>query len=55
MGSIENIPFNETRAYVKRVLAAQAIFHWRMTGQVRRISDELRPVKAAADMKLASR
>ncbi len=38
---IENIPFNETRGYVKRVLAAQTIFHWRMTGEVRRLSDEL--------------
>ncbi len=38
---IENIPFNETRAYVKRVLAAETIFHWRMTGEVRRLSDEL--------------
>ncbi len=38
---IENIPFNETRKYVKKVLAAQAIFHWRMTGTVRRVSDEL--------------
>jgi len=44
---IENIPFNETRKYVKRVLAAQTIFHWRMTGQVRRLSDELSLVKAA--------
>jgi soluble lytic murein transglycosylase len=38
---IENIPFTETRKYVKRVLAAQAIFHWRMTGEMRRLSDEL--------------
>ncbi len=38
---IENIPFTETRKYVKRVLAAQTIFHWRMTGEMRRISDEL--------------
>ncbi|NNF40910.1 MAG: transglycosylase SLT domain-containing protein, partial [Woeseiaceae bacterium] len=53
---IENIPFNETRKYVKRVLSAQAIFHWRMTGQVRRLSDELRLVKAADDnARLASR
>ncbi len=53
---IENIPFNETRKYVKRVLAAQAIFHWRMTGQVRRLSDELRLVKAIDDnARLASR
>ncbi len=46
---IENIPFNETRKYVKRVLSAQAIFHWRMTGHVRRLSDELSLVKAAGD------
>ena len=52
---IENIPFNETRKYVKRVLAAQAIFHWRMTGQVRRLSDELRQVNAASEAQLASR
>lgn len=53
---IENIPFNETRKYVKRVLAAQAIFHWRMTGQVRRLSDELPLVKAALEVeRLASR
>ena len=44
---IENIPFNETRKYVKRVLAAQTIFHWRMTGQVRRLSDELLVVRSA--------
>ena len=52
---IENIPFNETRKYVKRVLAAQTIFHWRMTGQVRRLSDELLQVDAAAEARLASR
>ncbi len=43
---IENIPFNETRKYVKRVLSAQAIFHWRMTGEIRRLSDELLVVRA---------
>lgn len=42
---IENIPYNETRKYVKRVLSAQAIFHWRMTGKMRRLSDELLLVK----------
>ncbi len=53
---IENIPFNETRNYVKRVLSAQAIFHWRMTGQLGRLSDELRLVKASLEtQKLASR
>ncbi len=43
---IENIPFNETRGYVKRVLAAEAIFHWRMTGSVRRLSDDMLMVSA---------
>ena len=38
---VENIPFNETRKYVRRVLAAETIFHWRMTGDVRRLSDLL--------------
>jgi soluble lytic murein transglycosylase len=38
---IENIPFNETRGYVRRVLTDEAIFHWRMTGKLRRISDGL--------------
>jgi soluble lytic murein transglycosylase len=52
---IENIPFNETRKYVRRVLAAQAIFHWRMTGKMRRVSAELRNVVAPDEAKLASR
>lgn len=43
---IENIPFNETRRYVRRVLAADTIFHWRMTGETRRLSDELLVVRA---------
>ena len=38
---VERIPFNETRGYVRRVLTDDAIFHWRMTGRLRRISDEL--------------
>jgi len=52
---IENIPFNETRKYVKRVLSAQAIFHWRMTGKLQRLSDELPLIKAATATQLASR
>lgn len=52
---IENIPFNETRKYVKRVLSAQAIFHWRMTGEQRRVSEELRQVMAPGETRLAAR
>lgn len=50
---IENIPFNETRKYVKRVLAAQAIFHWRLTGQLRRISDALDQIRAQPEQMVA--
>ncbi len=53
---IENIPFNETRQYVRRVMAASTIFHWRMTGEIRRLSDELPLVEAAVESRrLASR
>ena len=51
---IENIPFNETRKYVKRVLSAQTIFHWRMTGETRRLSEALLSVEARTQ-RLASR
>jgi len=53
---IENIPFNETRGYVRRVLAADTIFHWRMTGETRRLSDELLLVRAESQtQQLANR
>lgn len=53
---IENIPFNETRDYVRRVLAAETIFHWRLTGEMRRLSDTLPQVQPLpADQRLASR
>lgn len=38
---IENIPFNETRAYVKRVLAAETIFRWRLDGSMQRVTERL--------------
>lgn len=43
---IETIPLNETRKYVRRVMAAETIFYWRMTGRTRRLSDELPLVEA---------
>jgi soluble lytic murein transglycosylase len=46
---IENIPFNETRAYVRRVLTADAIFHWRLTGEVRRLSTALSTIDPPAE------
>ncbi len=44
---IETIPFQETRDYVRRVLAADTIFHWRLAGETRRMSAALVPVSAA--------
>ena len=53
---IETIPFNETRKYVRRVMAAETIFHWRLTGEMRRLSDRLPLVEPLpADQRLASR
>jgi soluble lytic murein transglycosylase len=53
---IETIPFNETRKYVRRVLAAETIFHWRLTGEMRRLSDHLPQVRPLpGDQQLASR
>jgi soluble lytic murein transglycosylase len=46
---IENIPYNETRRYVRRVLTANAIFHWRLTGEIRRISTELAAIDPVAE------
>ncbi|HEX5764989.1 MAG TPA: transglycosylase SLT domain-containing protein [Woeseiaceae bacterium] len=45
---IENIPFNETRGYVRRVLATDAIFHWRLTGKTRRLSHHLAAIDPAS-------
>ena len=44
---VENIPFEETRNYVRRVLEAETIFHFRMTGGMRRLSDDMRLVQAS--------
>ncbi|HEX7061079.1 MAG TPA: transglycosylase SLT domain-containing protein [Woeseiaceae bacterium] len=41
---IENIPYDETRAFVRRVLFADTIFHWRLTGEPARISAEIEAV-----------
>ena len=43
---IENIPYSETRKYVRRVLETDVIFNWRLTGRVRRVSSDLAAVAA---------
>jgi soluble lytic murein transglycosylase len=41
---VDSVPFNETRGYVQRVLASEAVFQWRMSGETTRISEAMRPV-----------
>lgn len=45
---IENIPFNETREYVRRVLVSDTIFGWRLTGRTHRLSASFDPVAPEA-------
>ena len=51
---IENIPYNETRKYVRRVLTSDAIFHWRLTGKIRRLSSQLVDINAASESQSVS-
>ena len=52
---VEVIPFDETRSYVRRVLASTTIFHWRMTGETRRISGRLDEIAVPPPAKVASK
>lgn len=45
---IENIPYNETRGYVQRILLHVAAYRWLETGQPVRANNWLPPVPAAA-------
>ncbi|MBT8077268.1 MAG: transglycosylase SLT domain-containing protein, partial [Gammaproteobacteria bacterium] len=51
---IENIPYNETRKYVRRVLTTDAIFHWRLSGDTRRITANLSAIRPLDDGPVAS-
>ncbi|MFK8028775.1 MAG: transglycosylase SLT domain-containing protein [Gammaproteobacteria bacterium] len=41
---VENVPFTETRRYVKKVLSAQAVTHWRLTGKEQRLAGMMPPI-----------
>ena len=43
------VPFTETRGYLRRVLAADVIFHWRLTGETRRLAAIMPPVPTNID------
>jgi soluble lytic murein transglycosylase len=45
---VDSVPFNETRGYVQRVLASEAVFQWRMSGETVRIADAMQPVQPRA-------
>ena len=45
---IDNIPFTETRRYVRRFLAYSAIYEYRLGWQPTRLDDRMRPVPARA-------
>ena len=42
---VDSIPFTETRGYVQRVLASEAVFYWRMSGETRRLAHAMQPVQ----------
>ena len=44
---IENIPYNETRTYVQRILLHAAIYQWLQTGKPVSAGDWLQPVPPA--------
>lgn len=44
---VETVPYRETRGYLRRVLAADVIFHWRLTGDTRRLAAIMPPVPVA--------
>jgi soluble lytic murein transglycosylase len=41
---VETVPFDETRGYVQRVLASDAVFQWRMSGKTVRLAEVMSPV-----------
>lgn len=47
---VDTIPFTETRGYVRRVLASQVIFTWRLTGSEQRLAELMPPVITAEQL-----
>ncbi|NGX16106.1 transglycosylase SLT domain-containing protein [Wenzhouxiangella sp. XN24] len=45
---VDSMPYRETRGYVQRVLASEAVFQWRMSGQTVRITEAMQPVPPRA-------
>ena len=45
---IENVPYNETRSYIQRVIWHSVVFGWRGDGQPQRAGALLKPITPAA-------
>lgn len=43
---IENVPFNETRSYIQRIVWHSTVFAWRASGQAQRLSAWLTPISS---------
>lgn len=41
---VENIPYNETRTYIQRILWHVTVMGWRASGKPQRITDALKPI-----------
>jgi soluble lytic murein transglycosylase len=44
---IENVPFNETRSYIQRIVWHSTVFGWQASGKPQRITPWLAPISAA--------
>lgn len=45
---VDTIPFKETRGYVRRVMASQIIFYWRLNGEQTRLAATMADIQPAA-------
>lgn len=52
---IENIPYNETRTYVQRILWHSIVFGWLRTGEPQAVDPKLARVTPLVDASLVSR
>ncbi len=43
---VENVPFNETRSYIQRIIWHSTVFGWQSTGKAQRITNWLTPISS---------
>ena len=47
---IDTIPYRETRRYVRRVLASQVIFDWRLNGSVQGLGERMPAIRSIGEL-----